>query len=61
MNFWEKTVKSQGISLCPNFEKVEGAYCYRLARPSFRTCRQYIMRFTICTAMFSEVKVRLGL
>ena len=28
---------------------------------SVRTCPRYIMRFPICTAVFSEVRVRLGL
>ena len=28
---------------------------------SVRTCPRYIMRFAICTAVFSEVRVRLGL
>ena len=28
---------------------------------SVRTCQRYIMRFAICTAVFSEVRVRLGL
>ena len=36
-------------------------YCLRLVSSTVHTCQQFIMRFTICTAVFIEVRVRLGL
>ena len=35
--------------------------CLSSVCQSVRTCPLYIMRFTICTAVFSEVRVKLGL